>query len=87
MAVVFEMGSGITIMASNLCVGDVVTLKSGGPRMTIEAIGPEDGGAHCMWFDGKNQVKTELFVAATLEKVDEPEDYRSRSTLYAKYLS
>jgi uncharacterized protein YodC (DUF2158 family) len=77
-------------MASNLRVGDMVYLKSGGPRMTIEAIGPEEGGTsevHCMWFDDKKQVKTELFVAATLEKVDEAEEYRSRSTLYAKYLS
>lgn len=31
-----------------LKVGSVVRLKSGGPRMTVEAV--EDGEVHCEWF-------------------------------------
>lgn len=52
--------------------GDVVRLKSGGPRMTIEDIadfsdsgGPDDGVV-CVWFEGpKPQKKT--FDRAVLE--------------------
>jgi uncharacterized protein YodC (DUF2158 family) len=38
-------------------IGDVVQLKSGGPKMTIEGIGkPALGGskeqARCVWFEG-----------------------------------
>lgn len=32
-------------------VGDVVVLKSGGPRMTVESIDAESSKAHCVWFD------------------------------------
>lgn len=56
--------------------GDVVQLKSGGPRMTITALGnysgglstgPENGAA-CVWFDGKSQ-KEAVFDVAVLHKV------------------
>ena len=30
-------------------VGDVVELKSGGPRMTVERV-EEEGTTHCIWF-------------------------------------
>jgi uncharacterized protein YodC (DUF2158 family) len=33
--------------------GDVVKLKSGGPKMTIERI-DSDQSALCIWFDHKN---------------------------------
>jgi uncharacterized protein YodC (DUF2158 family) len=53
--------------------GDVVMLKSGGERMTVEDVGdysqgmgmgPEDG-VHCVWFEGK-KVQSHTFDAATL---------------------
>lgn len=56
--------------------GDVVTLKSGGPKMTVEAtgnyggglgVGPKDG-VKCTWFDEKKALQTGVFDAATLEK-------------------
>jgi uncharacterized protein YodC (DUF2158 family) len=37
-------------------VGEVVQLKSLGPRMTIDEINSEKPDeAHCVWFDGKKQ--------------------------------
>lgn len=40
-------------VASDFSIGDVVSLKSGGPRMTVESISEEEDGtttAHCSWF-------------------------------------
>lgn len=34
----------------SLQVGDVVTLKSGGPAMTVRLVG-NDGKVHCGWFN------------------------------------
>lgn len=45
--------------------GDVVQLKSGGPRMTVE--GYEDGLVVCVWFEEKNR-KSSTFKEATLVK-------------------
>ncbi|WP_206995311.1 YodC family protein [Trinickia mobilis] len=46
-------------------VGDVVTLKSGGPRMTITDIGPvkfADGDwLRCQWFDDHGELRQDLF--------------------------
>jgi uncharacterized protein YodC (DUF2158 family) len=52
--------------------GDVVQLKSGGPKMTIKDIGDYSMGtgilsAKCVWFDGKKQC-TSVFPLHTLEK-------------------
>ncbi len=35
-----------------LAVGDVVQLKSGGPKMTVDRI--LDSGIHCVWFSEDN---------------------------------
>jgi len=35
--------------------GDVVQLKSGGPKMTVSEVGPDGAGqirAWCQWFEG-----------------------------------
>ena len=47
--------------------GDIVRLKSGGPRMTIRWI--EDGDAYCEWFDDKNEIKGNRFSLASLDPV------------------
>jgi uncharacterized protein YodC (DUF2158 family) len=44
--------------------GDVVQLKSGGPRMTVE--GYEDGLVVCVWFEEKNR-KNSAFKEATIQ--------------------
>ncbi|MBE7439138.1 MAG: DUF2158 domain-containing protein [Spirochaetales bacterium] len=60
--------------------GDVVELKSGGPRMTIQEISswrptlgrhdyPADQ-AKCYWFDG-NEIKEAIFQLQSLKKVIE----------------
>lgn len=51
--------------------GDVVQLKSGGPKMVVSDIGdytptgPEDG-VFCVWFDGKKSFE-KVFDAAVLQ--------------------
>jgi uncharacterized protein YodC (DUF2158 family) len=46
-------------------VGDVVELKSGGPKMTVEDVTSWQGKAKCVWFEGA-QAKEEIFEVATL---------------------
>jgi len=46
-------------------IGDVVQLKSGGPRMAVSAIG-ENGSAHCEWFD-KAKLLSANFAIEILE--------------------
>ncbi len=48
-------------------VGEVVCLKSGGPDMTIEAVGTDAAGAvvvTCVWFVDKTLYRTNLPVSA-----------------------
>lgn len=46
-------------------VGDVVTLKSGGPRMTVTAVGPvaltSGDWLLCEWFDQHGELRQERF--------------------------
>jgi uncharacterized protein YodC (DUF2158 family) len=46
-------------------VGDVVTLKTGGPRMTVTYVGPTevDGGDWllCQWFDEHGEFRQDKF--------------------------
>jgi uncharacterized protein YodC (DUF2158 family) len=57
--------------ATALKVGDTVSLKSGGPLMTIDSIKDEDS-VTCRWF-AKDVLKQASFFAATLRKVDGPQ--------------
>lgn len=62
-------------MPDDLRVGDVVQLKSGGPKMTIKEMGKYGMGntthieAKCAWFDG-TKLKEELFEPESLKKVN-----------------
>jgi len=55
-----------------LKVGDIVQLKSGGPKMTIEVIdnfGDDHDKALCAWFDEKSKREDHIFELTSLQKV------------------
>lgn len=54
-------------MSERFQVGDVVRLKSGGPKMTVSMI-DNDGLVHVKWFDGEVKVQQNYFASAALEK-------------------
>jgi uncharacterized protein YodC (DUF2158 family) len=50
--------------------GDIVQLKSGGPRMTVEHFDPGSGNEYeCQWFDG-GALQSGFFPAASLVKIE-----------------
>jgi uncharacterized protein YodC (DUF2158 family) len=61
-------------MSNAIEIGQVVTLQSGGPSMTVQSV---DGAkAQCVWFEG-TRLKAEQFDAVLLRKplsVEVPED-------------
>jgi uncharacterized protein YodC (DUF2158 family) len=62
-------------MDEQLKAGDVVQLKSGGPKMTVDTIGKFGMGASrdqakCVWFDGLSR-KESLFELPTLKRLAE----------------
>jgi uncharacterized protein YodC (DUF2158 family) len=52
----------------NFIIGDIVQLKSGGPKMTIEALSTT---VFCQWFNEKNELCDGHFQENTLKKVKE----------------
>jgi len=55
---------------SDFQLGDVVVLKSGGPKMTIEQTGEDTFGraaVWCDWFDGTKKISN-TFPPTSLEK-------------------
>jgi len=50
-------------------IGDLVRLKSGGPKMTVREVGknPDGAWAICEWFDSDRDSQRRAFVAETLE--------------------
>ena len=56
-------------MAVTFYVGDVVRLKSGGPRMTVAEVGDIEGQPTvlCTWFENDKQEQS-TFHPATLER-------------------
>jgi uncharacterized protein YodC (DUF2158 family) len=59
-------------MEHDFKAGDVVQLKSGGPKMTIKGIGKygmgtSEDNALCVWFE-KTTKKEEIFELPTLTK-------------------
>jgi uncharacterized protein YodC (DUF2158 family) len=79
-------------MAEEFMPGEVVRLKSGGPTMTVDHVGPRIQGGKtievmCSWFQvtkGKQERKQDWFVPTSLEKVDMQQEsafYPSRSIM------
>ncbi len=48
-------------------VGEKVTLKSGGPVMTVAQVGFADSGVRCVWFVDGDKQQEGFFPAAALE--------------------
>jgi uncharacterized protein YodC (DUF2158 family) len=57
---------------SKLKTGDIVQLKSGGPKMTIEEVLPVGNVVKCQWFAG-SKLETGLFHPESI-KPFEPEE-------------
>lgn len=54
-------------------VGDVVILKSGGPKMTVENVATRNSGqpaVWCTWFEGSKVVK-DVFAVEAVKLADE----------------
>lgn len=56
----------------SFAIGDVVFLKSGGEKMTIEEIDGND--ASCVWFNKDKKIDRGSFPQATLKKAATPEE-------------
>jgi uncharacterized protein YodC (DUF2158 family) len=56
-------------MAETFKNGDVVQLKSGGPKMTVNG-SMANGSLHCVWFDKDLNVSNANFFSAALVKAD-----------------
>ena len=62
---------GVTGM-TNLMDGDVVQLKSGGPKMTVDGVSDEAGRmqAKCSWFNGAIRM-SDLFELHSLRSLED----------------
>jgi uncharacterized protein YodC (DUF2158 family) len=58
-------------MSNEFNAGDVVQLKSGGPKMTVSTVGQFSGEikARCDWFEGTTP-KYAMFPLTSLKKVE-----------------
>ena len=54
--------------------GDVVTLNSGGPEMTVTEA--EEGAVKVLWFNVNGDLKTETFDPATLMRAETKDSKR-----------
>ncbi|WP_114810700.1 YodC family protein [Paraburkholderia kururiensis] len=50
----------------NIGIGDVVALRSGGPRMTVTYVGPVGFASGdwlvCQWFDEQGELRQDMFA-------------------------
>lgn len=53
------------VMPNTFVAGDLVTLKSGGPKMTVESVSGDD--VNCVWFYG-SQYTRDTFPWEALSK-------------------
>jgi uncharacterized protein YodC (DUF2158 family) len=53
-----------------LRAGDLVQVKSGGPKMTVEVEEQGDGKVYCTWFDGAKPMQRG-FAPDTLVRLDD----------------
>ncbi len=59
-----ERGSALLMVT----IGEVVILKSGGPRMTVDEFDDDVDTVHCHWFvDGQKKLESGTFPAGSVE--------------------
>jgi uncharacterized protein YodC (DUF2158 family) len=54
-----------------ISAGDVVILKTGGPKMTIERIDDKTARVSCVWFSTKETIRRDTFPPEALDKVEQ----------------
>jgi len=64
----------------DLCVGDVVRLKAGGPRMVVSSVEGED--VTCQWFDKDKKLSMNLFKKAVIDIDDHDEIPKSEEDFF-----
>lgn len=52
-----------------ISAGDVVILKTGGPKMTVEKIDNTTARLGCVWFSIKETIRRDVFPPEALQKV------------------
>lgn len=64
------MQMGTLDRQDRFCAGDVVTLKTGGARMTVTHVGEGEGGDWllCQWFDEHGELRQEKFLRDALAR-------------------
>lgn len=50
-------------------IGELVRLKSGGPKMTVDCRMADGQSVNCTWFDDGGKSHTKNFAVASLKKV------------------
>jgi uncharacterized protein YodC (DUF2158 family) len=50
-------------------VGDLVELKSGGPKMTVSLL--DNGEAHCVWFDHDHNERRGKYPEGSLKEAED----------------
>ncbi|WP_206956410.1 YodC family protein [Trinickia acidisoli] len=58
------MSTATRDLVEQFCVGDVVTLKAGGSRMTVTALCGDT--VLCQWFDEHGELRQEMFAREAL---------------------
>ncbi len=62
-------------MSSKFSIGDIVQLKSGGPKMTIKKVteGFDEEPIQCQWFSG-SKLQNGWFRPESIMRVDESDE-------------
>ncbi|PMS14948.1 DUF2158 domain-containing protein [Trinickia dabaoshanensis] len=58
------MSTATRDLVDEFCVGDVVTLKAGGSRMTVTAVASD--AVVCQWFDEQGEFRQDRFAREAL---------------------
>ena len=69
-AVAIQLSEWTRVTENQFNPGDVVSLRSGGPRMTIANVNGQS--AFCEWFTDDQQLQSRSFALASLKRDEQP---------------